>query len=928
MAVRIGVLGPMAATVDGERVSLGGPRQRAVLAVLVAAGGRAVSQERILADVWGDGEAPASGTLKSYVSVLRRILEPGKAPGEARTIMREGNGYLLRAGSAEVDAEEFAGLVGEGADLLAAGRPGDAAPVLTRALALWRGEPYAEFGDFAFAAPERARLEGLRLTAAEHLYEARLAHGGDGSLVGDLDKHTLEHPLSERGWELLATALYRAGRQGDALAALRRARAVLAEELGIDPGPALRRLEAAILAQEEQVEAAPVAVSKPRGRNLPHALSRFVGRSGEPARVEALLAEHRLVTLTGPGGIGKTRLALETAHARPDTDGPWLVELAELEDASLLAVTLAGALGVAGATTAERLGEILGDRRLLLVLDNCEHLVAEVREAVGALLARAGGLRVLATSRETLNLPGEALYEVRPLPADDGRELFVARVAAAQPGWAPDAAEEFHVRALCRQLDGLPLAIELAAAQCRMLSVQQIAESLEDRFAVLRDGPGPARHRTLLAAVEWSHDLLSPAERTVLHRLGVFASAFDLDAAIAICGKQVMPELAGLVRKSLVAVEAGTSPRRYRLLETIREFTGGRLDPDVQAAHRAWVLAEAEAAEPQLRGHRSGAVVRRLHAQQPEHRFALTSALLVGDGDYALRLAGLLSWFWYAQGIVAEGLGWIKSAIQLSPSAGPDLRAPTLLAEARLSYLAGDFANARRAADDAIRAGHALEHPEIIAEAMLHRALFDALCGDADFIDLARAGLDLAREQHQDWLVSEGLMITGMLLRFAGLVSEARAHLAESVEVAERCGYVFIQCSSLWLLAKIDMDLGEPERAMEGSWDMLLRLDENGDVTSWVVAVHTLAAALTACGRPADGAMLLGAADHHGSRVGFSPTEMDPLDAPRQAAAVRAALPPADFQTWYARGRTLTRPQIRTLAESPSAFARDPADDL
>ncbi|WP_148086017.1 BTAD domain-containing putative transcriptional regulator [Actinocorallia herbida] len=906
----------MTATVGGERVALGGPRQRAVLAVLVAAGGRAVSEERILADVWADGEAPGSGTLKSYVSVLRRILEPGKAPGEARTIVREGNGYLLRAGSAEVDAEVFADLVGRGAELLAGGNAAEAVPVLRKALALWRGEPYAEFGDLGFAAPERARLEGLRLTAAEYLYEARLTQGGNGSLIGDLEKHTLEQPLSERGWELLATALYRAGRQGDALAALRRARAVLAEELGIDPGPALRRLEASILAQEEQIEALPVAAPKPRGRNLPHALSRFVGRGGESARIEALLAEHRLVTLTGPGGIGKTRLALETARARTDADGPWLVELAELEDPALLAVTLAGVLGVAGATTADRLGEVLGDRELLLVLDNCEHLVAEARAAVGTLLARAGGLRVLATSRETLNLPGEAVYEVRPLPADDGRALFVARAAASLPGWAPDADEERLVRALCRELDGLPLAIELAAAQCRMLSVRQIAEALDDRFAILRDGPGPDRHRTLQATVEWSYGLLSPAEQTVLHRLGVFASAFDLDAAIAVCGRQVMPELSGLVRKSLVTVEAGTAPRRYRLLETIREFTGGRHDPDVQAAHRVWVLAEAAAAAPQLRGHRSAAIVRRLHAQQPEHRVALTSALLVGDGDYALRLAGLLSWFWYAQGIVAEGLGWIKSAIQLSPSAGPDLRAPTLLAEARLSYLAGDFANARRAADDAIRAGHALEDPEVIAEAMLHRALFDALCGETDFLDLARAGLELAREQHEDWLVAEGLMITGMLLRFAGLITEARAHLAESVTVADGCGYVFIHCSSLWLLAKIDMDLGAPEKALTGSWDMLLRLDENGDVTSWVVAVHTLAAALTLSGRPTDGATLLGAADHHGSRVGFSPAEMDPLDAPRQAAIVREGLPADEFQTWYARGRSLTRAQLRALAES------------
>ncbi|GAA0947240.1 BTAD domain-containing putative transcriptional regulator [Actinocorallia libanotica] len=917
--VSIGVLGPMTATVDGARAALGGPRQRAVLAVLVAARGRAVSEERILADVWGE-RAPAAGTLRSYVSVLRRVLEPGRAADEPpRLIVRESDGYRLRTDAAGIDAEDFGELAGRGEALLRGGRAAEAAPVLAEALALWRGEPYGEFGGMPFAAPERARLEGTRLAAAEHLFEARLVLGEHAALIGDLEKHTLQHPLSEHGWELLATALYRSGRQGDALAALRGARRVLAEELGIDPGPGLRRLEASILAQDDHVGGAPAerpAEGAERRRNLPHALSDFVGRASEPAEVEALLAAHRLVTLTGPGGIGKTRLALETARARPDGDGPWLVELAELEDPALLAATLAEVLGIAGATTAERLGDVLGDRKLLLVLDNCEHLVDVVRGAVRALLSRAGGLRVLATSRESLNLPGEAVYEVRPLPVEQGRELFLSRAAAAVPGWTPGAGEEAAVRGLCRELDGLPLAIELAAAQCRVLSVEQIAAGLDDRFAVLRDGSGPDRHQTLLRTVEWSHGLLSPAERDVLHRLGVFASGFDLDAAAAVCGRPVFAELSALVRKSLVGVEAGTSPRRYRLLETIKEFTRTRVGPEVRAAHRAWVLAEAEAAAPLLHGHRSAAAVRGLSAQRPEHRVALTSSLLLGDGEYTLRLAGLLAWFWYGQGIVAEGLGWISAAIELSPAAGPELTGPALLAKCRLLYLAGEFPTARDAADDAVRAARELGDAELEAQAVLHRALFGALCGETDFLDPARAALDQARSLGTAWLECEALMITGMLLRFAGLIDEARRTLAESAALAERCGYVFILSSSLWLVMKIDLDLGACERALAGGMDMVLRLDENGDVTSWVVAVHSLAAALARTGSPTEGAMLLGAAAHHGSLVGFSPAEMDPLDAPRQAQDVRDALVPEVFDTWFAKGRSLTRSQIRALVES------------
>ncbi|WP_198653414.1 BTAD domain-containing putative transcriptional regulator [Actinocorallia populi] len=917
----IGVLGPMAATVGGGRAALGGLRQRAVLAVLVAARGRAVSEDVILAGVWGQ-DAPAAGTLRSYVSVLRRVLEPGRAAnGPARLIVREADGYRLRTDAVEIDAEVFGELAGRGEGLLRDGRAAEALPVLEEALALWRGEPYGEFGGMFFAAPEQARLGGLRLAAAEHLFEARLALGGHAALVGDLEKHTLQHPLSERGWELLATALYRGGRQGDALAALRKARRVLAEELGIDPGPGLRRLEASVFAQEEHVGGAPAEQAAEvraggRSRNLPHALTGLVGRTAEPAEVEALLAAHRLVTLTGPGGIGKTTLALETARARPDADGPWLVELAELEDPALLAATLAGALGIAGATTAERLGDVLGDREVLLVLDNCEHLVDVVRGAVRTLLARAGGLRVLATSRESLNLPGEAVYEVRPLPVEQGLELFLSRAAAALPGWTPDAGEAEAVRGLCRELDGLPLAIELAAAQCRMLSVEQIAAGLDDRFAVLRDGPGPDRHQTLRRTVQWSHDLLSPAERDVLHRLGVFASGFDLDAAVAVCGRPVFAELSALVRKSLVSVEAGTSPRRYRLLETIKEFTRAHVGPDAQAAHRAWVLAEAEAAAPLLRGPRSAATVRRLTAQQPEHRVALTSSLLLGDGEYTLRLAGLLAWYWYGQGIVAEGLGWISAAIELSPAAGPELTAPALLAKCRLLYLAGDFPTARDSAGDAVQAARELGDAETEAQAVLHRALFGALCGEANFLELARAGLDQARSLGMAWLECEALMITGMLLRFAGLIDEARRTLAESAAIAERCGYVFILSSSLWLVMKIDLDLGAYDRALAGGLDMLLRLDGNGDVTSWVVAVHSLAAALARTGSPAEGAMLLGAAAHHGSLVGFSPVEMDPLDAPRQARLVRDALPPEVFDTWFAKGCSLTRPQIRALVES------------
>ncbi|MFE1285800.1 BTAD domain-containing putative transcriptional regulator [Streptomyces sp. NPDC058751] len=939
--VRFGVLGALRAEADGREIALGGPRQRSVLATLLIARGAVVSAERIVSQVWEGARTPSPTTLHAYVSELRRALEPRRA---ARTpaglLVREGPGYALRIDPAAVDSERFADLAARGRLALDAGEPGTAQELLGRALALWRGPAYADLAAAGFAAPEAARLEELRAAAREDRLAAAVGSGQHRAAVADLETLVTDEPLRERGWELLVLALYRSGRQADALASLRAVRARLADELGIDPGPALRDLESAVLAQDPRLEppAAPLRSGaapspgpaertggtgitravEPAG-NLPFALSRFVGRTADMSRVGELLREHRLVTLTGPGGVGKTRLALETARCRGDGDGPWLVELAQLTSPELLVATVADAVGVPGTGSADQLAAVLTDCELLLVLDNCEHLLAPVASLVASLLARCGGLRVLATSREVLGVDGEAVYEVVPLdPAGDGRELFLSRAATALPAWSPGPRELDRVTGVCAALDGIPLAIELAAAQCRVLSVDQIADALHDRFEVLVGGlaDAPERHRTIEATVAWSHRLLDAPERRLFHRLAVFAAGFDIDAAAAVGGlTPVLPPLSALVRKSLLAVEPGTAPRRYRMLETLRQYALREIDPgdlaEAGECHRAWALARAERTERLLHGPRAAAELAGLSRDQPEFRAAFASALTAGDGEYALRLGGALHWFWYRMGHITEGLARMDDAFAAAPDADPAVRCRARLAVGALSYLAGRPDRAYDAVllaeQEAGQAGDLV----VLTSARTYRTHLGVLAGrPVDAPALARDALASARRTGQDWLVAEALMMQGMLARVTGDLGSAARLLSEAITVAESCGHDWAAGSSAWTGMKTACDRGDGDGALDIAAGILAALDRHDDITSRLVLFHTAAHALALTGRAEQGATVLGAVRSIGRRIGFSPELMDPLDGPREAAAVRDALPPAVYARCADEGGGLSLAQL------------------
>ncbi len=682
--VEVRLLGPVQAARADREIPLGGPRQRAVLALLVLEAGRVVPAGRLVEELWRGSPSPgAAVTLRSYVSRLRSALAP-EVPVTAR-----GGGYAIGAGPDQLDASRFERLVAAGHDALARGQAVAAGTKFREALALWRGPALADVLEVDRLALEAARLEELRLAAAEARVEADLAAGLHTEVTGELERLVAEHPLRERLWWLLMLALYRGGRQADALDAYRRARVMLAAELGLEPGQELRELEQAVLRQE-----VPPPDLYLEQHNLPARLTSFVGRDQELIGLGKLLDQARLVTLTGPGGAGKTRLAIEFAASMLERfpDGVWLAELAGVTDPGLVGAQVMEVLGVrqvGGVPVLEALRYRLRSADLLLVLDNCEHVLDASAELAVALLAGAPGLRMLATSREPLGVPGEAAYPVPPLAVPSGDadspdaaaapavRLFADRASAARAGAEVLASSVAAVGRICRELDGLPLAIELAAARASVLSVEEIAAHLADKFAFLayRRPPADPRHQALKTTIDWSYHLLSPAERRVFGELSVFSGGFALAQAAQVCRYEsqtaALDVIDQLASKSLLAVEISSAVTRYRMLETIRQYAAGRLAAVGETAQirgrHAWAFLDLAEQEPDF------AVLSR---EQDNFRAALDWSLFQAT-DTGPRLARALGRFWLARGVPLEGQAWLERALATNP-ADPRLRAELL----------------------------------------------------------------------------------------------------------------------------------------------------------------------------------------------------------------------------------------------------------
>jgi predicted ATPase/DNA-binding SARP family transcriptional activator len=658
--MRVAMLGPLRVQDgDGRPVEVGGARLRLLLIRLALDPGRVVAADRLADDLWGD-DAPAdpAGALQTLVARLRRAFR-----GERARIVSHPAGYLLDVEPAHVDVVAFERAAADGRAALETGDHARAAELLRDGLDLWHGTPLADAAGAAFALAPAARLEETRLTMVEDLLAADLSRG-TCTAIGEAEALARAHPLRERLHARLIHALRAADRRAEALEAYERIRRELADRLGVDPGLELREAHLAALREEKR-------------RGVPARATSFVGREAELARVRDLLETHRLVTITGFGGTGKTRLALEAADGAATPVR--LVELGSVADPAHVVPAVTAAVGDgdlfgAGAdrTPLERLGSMLAGHELLLVLDNCEHVVDAAARLAEHLLAAAPGVTILATSREPLAIAGEALVPLEPLgldgPAAPAVALFADRARAVRPGFTADDT----VAGICRALDGIPLAIELAAARLRSLTLGQLTERIGDRFGLLERGSRTSlpRHRTLRAVVDWSWDLLDTTERAMLRRMSVFLGGATVEAVTEVCEPEGDPVdlLAGLVDKSLLIMAETDQGVRYRMLETVREYAGERLDRSGEAervrdAHAAYFLALAETAEPRLRGPGQLTWLARLDAEQGNLDAALGHAVDRGERERALRMLAARTWAWLIRGRWREAGEWARAVL-------------------------------------------------------------------------------------------------------------------------------------------------------------------------------------------------------------------------------------------------------------------------
>jgi len=662
--MRVGFLGPLELAVDGRVVGVGGTRLRALLLRLALEAGRTVPASVLVDAVWpGGGPVDPANALQTLVARLRRVLPP-------ECLVSVGGGYRLDVPVDAVDAYRFRRLADEGRNALGDGAPDIAERLLGEALGLWRGAPPPELPE-----AERHGLEEARLGACEDRAAAALAAGHADGLVVELERLIAGHPFRERLRALQVRTLRALGRRAEALAAYERARAFLAEELGADPGPELRDAHLAAL-----TDAGPPA-GTPRT-----AAAGLVGRADDLAELRRSLAGGRLVSLTGPGGVGKTRLA--TALLAGRTGPAWWVDLVPVPSGAdgigAVARAVAETVGVDRAGPLDeppdpwaRLTEVLRSENALLVLDNCEHLADGTAALVARLLERCAGLRILVTSREPLRVPGEVAYPVRPLVPAAAARLFAERAAAARPGFAVTEGNAALVAEICARLDGLPLAIELAAARLGALPLDELAAGLDDRFALLDGAARTAdrRHQGLRGVIDWSWRPLDPGERRCARRLSVFPGGFATDGAEAVAGADLRT-LAGLADRSLLWFDGD----RYRMLETIRAYAheelvrAGERDA-ARAAHAAYVLDLAERAEPRLRGPDQVPWLARLRAERGDLRAALAYAAETGDAALARRLCSALTVFWLLTGDHHAMATWTRAALDIDGPAPPEATA-------------------------------------------------------------------------------------------------------------------------------------------------------------------------------------------------------------------------------------------------------------
>lgn len=923
------VLGLLEIETNRERITLPGQRPRALLTALLLQPNAVVPAHRLVEALWGQ-ELPdvPTNALQQVVGRLRtRLGEAGEA------IVTRAPGYVLVVDTMSIDAERFESDYRAARSVWSAD-PTRAAALLDSALALWRGPAYGEFAD-GFAGAAATRLEELRLAALEDRAALLLQSGAATDAIASARELMAQEPLRERPVELLMQALHADGRAGEALEIYQQHRALLADELGLDPAPELRALQDRILQDDlviarahrpSVVPSATVAEDPPAPTstvptNLPAQLTSFVGRESEIAETRTLLGGTRLLTITGPGGIGKTRLALQVAtDASADyPDGAFFVDLAPVSDPALVVPTIAATLGVREEgwerPVAEALTEHLRDRRLLLLLDNFEQ-VLDAASSVARLLSAAPSVTVLATSRAPLRVRGEQVVPLQPLRIVDpeahmrleqmlGIEavaLFAERAAAVDPGFRVTEQNATNVATLVDRLDGLPLAIELAASRAAVLPFEAMLQRMERGLPPLLVGARdlPPRQQTLQAAIGWSYELLEDSERILFRRLSVLAGGFTIEAAAAVCaeavdggGGDILPGLMLLTENSLIfSSHSGDGDLRFGMLQTIREFGLERLEADddrmtIERQHAEWFMRLAEKAEPDLRGPQLLPWLMRLETEHDNLRAALRWAIDRDEGEIGLRTVGALWRFWHLAGHLSEGRRWVRAVLELpSTRARTVARARALAALGSLAYWQNDVPVVRAAYEEALAISRKLDDERSIAEGTYNLAFAYGLVPTKnESRDLFLQSREMFERLGDAVGVADTMWALGMMAGLAGDYVTAKGYAEESVRLLRGLGDAFGLVDALGELGRATRGLGELEIARSCFLEALEALAPVGYRTAVAIELENLAAIELTLGNDVGALQLAGAADALKEAAGGQvPPEFKDLPDPRQVA--------------------------------------------